>query len=216
MAMLGRFTRVATSTVKRSFSTTAAVKDALERPPIQLFGIDGRYAHALFSATVKSNALPAVGKDMTRIKSLLASDDVFNGFLNTPILSRKDKTAAVTDLLTKMKFSPTTVNFFAAMAENNRLAMTSDIVGAFDTLMTAHRNEVKCVVTSAEPLDKTTIANLTASLKGFTSEGQSVNVSTQIDESILGGLIVEVGDKYIDMSVLARVNKMMQTLQAPI
>jgi len=213
--MIGRFSRVAVSTARRGLSTSAALKDELVKPPIQLFGIDGRYAHALFSATMKSKALPAVDKDLIRIKEFLATDDVFNGFLNTPILSRKDKTAAVTDLMTKLNMSPVTVNFFGAMAENNRLSMTGEIVSAFDTLISAHRNEVKCVVTSAEALDKQTIANLTKSLKGFTAEGQSIKVTTKVDESILGGLIVEVGDKYVDMSVKSRVSKMMQALQAP-
>ena len=58
--------------------------------------------------------------------------------------------AAIQDVLTKQKYSPTMVNFFGALAENNRLPETAGVLTAFETLMSAHRNEVQCKITSAK------------------------------------------------------------------
>lgn len=119
-------------------------------------------------------------------------------------------------ILSTWKFSDTTVNFFEVMAENNRLQSTEGIITAFDTLMASHRNEVKCTVISAAPLDKSQVNSLTKTLNGFAAKGQNVNVSTKVDPSILGGLVVEIGDKYVDMSVKSKVQKMVQELSQPI
>ena len=109
------------------------------------------------------------------------------------MLSRADKTFNIEKILSTWKMSDTTVNFFGAMAENNRLGDSAGIINAFDILMASHRNEVTCTVISAAPLSKGDLASLTKSLKGFAGEGQSVNVGVKVDESILGGLIVEIG-----------------------
>lgn len=211
--------RLATRTTAvsaRAFSTSAAAKDGLVRPSVQLFGLEGRYAHALYSAASKSKTLTAVEKEVAVIKAKMASDAVFAEFLASPVLSRADKTTNIEKILSTWKMSDTTVNFFGAMAENNRLGDSAGIINAFDTLMASHRNEVTCTVISAAPLSKADLNSLTKSLKGFAAEGQSVNVGVKVDKSILGGLIVEIGDKYVDMSVKSKVQKMVRSLAQPV
>lgn len=65
------------------------------QPEVQLFGLEGRYAHALFSAASKSKTLSAVEKELDTIKTKLGSDKVFNEFMNSPVLSRGDKVSNV-------------------------------------------------------------------------------------------------------------------------
>ena len=178
--------------------------------------MEGSYAHALFSAASKSNNLEKVEQELTTISGFMASDQAFANFLSTPVLSRADKTQAVEKALTAKKMSATTVNFFGAMAENNRLAETAGVIKAFGTLMSAHRREVECTVTSAAPLSKAELASITKSLSGFTEKGETVKVTTLVDESILGGLKVEVGDKFVDMSTRTKINKVVATLSEPI
>ena len=48
---------------------------------------------------------------------------------------------------------------------------------------------------------------LEASLKAFTKKGQSLKVTTKVDPAIIGGMIVVIGDKYVDMSMATKINK---------
>jgi F-type H+-transporting ATPase subunit O len=185
------------------------------RPPIQLFGVEGRYAHALYSAASKTDSLAKVEKEVATLKGLIATDGGLDEFLLSPILSRGDKTEALTKALGKKKFSATLVNFCAALGENNRLPETSAIISAFEQLMSAHRNELAVTITSAKPLDNKSMNAVKKSLGGFAA-GKTLNVTDTVDEAIMGGLIIEIGDKYIDMSTATRIRKITQALEANI
>eukprot|EP00041_Stephanoeca_diplocostata_P018174 m.378918 g.378918 ORF g.378918 m.378918 type:complete len:218 (+) comp20941_c1_seq3:182-835(+) len=200
----------------RALSTSAASLDGgLVRPELQLFGVEGRYAHGLFSAASKKDVLGKVEKELGTVKGMMADDEVFRSFLETPVLSRADKTASIDKIMQHKKFSEITTNFFKTMAENNRLSSTGPIITAFETLMQSSRNQTACVITSAEALDGKTQTALKKSLSGF-APGKEIIFSTKVDASILGGLVVEIGDKYIDMSTKTKVKKIVKELNQPI
>ena len=144
---VARLGRVATTA--RAFSTAPAVRAEAAKAPIQLHSVEGRYAHALFSAASTGGKLDVVEKELKAVQERASGDADFANFLNSPILSRKEKTEAVEAMMANKKYSDLTVNFFGALAENNRLDSTSDVIDAFSTIMTAHRGEVQCTITSA-------------------------------------------------------------------
>eukprot|EP00039_Didymoeca_costata_P018189 m.332476 g.332476 ORF g.332476 m.332476 type:complete len:222 (-) comp16954_c0_seq1:159-824(-) len=201
----------------RSLSTSVKVADAgLVRPALQLHGVDGRYAHALFSAASKQGVLEKVEKELGNFKNLVATDGALGDFLESPLLSRAEKSSEIQRVLKTQGYSDTVVNFFRAMAENNRLPETHGILNAFDTLMSSHRNEVTCRVVSAAPMTDKMKNSVNKSLKGFTAEGQVLKTEYTVDPSILGGLTVEIGDKFVDMSTVTKVKKITQVLQQTI
>jgi len=196
----------------RALSTSRAVADDLIRPPIQKFGVEGRYAHALYSAAAKTDSLNKVEKEINSLTKLIKTDGGLHTFLKDPVMSRGEKTSVIQDTLTKQKYSPTVVNFFGALAENNRLPEYQEILSCFGELMSAHRNEVNCTITSAKALDTKTLNAVKKSLAGFAGEGATISVSATVDESILGGLVIEIGDKYIDMSTSTRIQKIKDSM----
>ncbi|KAJ3116404.1 ATP synthase subunit O, mitochondrial, partial [Phlyctochytrium bullatum] len=183
--------------------------------PLVLHGIEGRYATALFTAASKTNSLDAVESDIQRIKGAIAKDAGLQTFLETPILDRTAKKEGVTSLLSKGKYSEVTTNFFNLLAENGRLDHTSKIVGSFEQLLLAHRGEVPVVVTSAKELD----AKLSRQVKdilqksSLIEKNQKIIMSNKVDPSILGGLVIEIGDKTIDLSVSSKVSKLDRLLK---
>merc|ERR1711915_1137942 len=124
----------------RSFSTAAA-RQQLVQPPIQVFGLEGRYATALYSAAKKKNALDAVDKDFKELAVLLKTDVQLKEFLLNPLLSKGLKKQAVESVLAKKKASPLTVNLFGALAEYGRLTNVEGIINAFGIIMAAVRGE---------------------------------------------------------------------------
>ncbi|KAG8450216.1 hypothetical protein GDO86_002744 [Hymenochirus boettgeri] len=208
MAAVGRF-----SVKVRSFSTSAVRPlSKLVKPPIQVYGLEGRYATALYSAASKEKKLDQVEKEMNRVSTLL-KDPKLSFIVTNPHIKRALKQKTVGDILAKEKFSPLTVNFVNLLAENGRLRQTTDVISSFGKIMSAHRGEVLCSVTTASPLDEANLTELKTALNGFLAKGEILKLETKTDSAILGGMIVSIGDKYIDMSTKAKIQKLSKIMR---
>ncbi|XP_076857751.1 ATP synthase peripheral stalk subunit OSCP, mitochondrial [Brachyhypopomus gauderio] len=197
----------------RQFSTSVVRPAAkLIKPPIQVYGIEGRYATALFSAASKQKNLDKVEQELGRVSTMI-KDPKMSSIVMNPHIKRSIKVKTFNDALSKAKLSPTTVNFINVLAENGRLTLTPDVIAAFGKMMSAHRGEVTCSVTTAQPLDEANLAELKVALNGFLAKGETIKLETKSDPSILGGMIVSIGDKYVDMSTKTKVQKLTKLIR---
>ncbi|KAL2081639.1 hypothetical protein ACEWY4_023492 [Coilia grayii] len=197
----------------RYFSSSVARPVAkLIKPPIQVYGVEGRYATALFSAASKQKNLDQVEQDLGRVASLI-KDPKMSSIVMNPHVKRSMKQAAFSDALGKAKVSPITINLINVLAENGRLTLTPDVISAFSKMMSAHRGEVTCSVTTAQPLDDANLAELKVALNGFLAKGETIKLETKCDPAILGGMIVSIGDKYVDMSTKTKVQKLTKLIR---
>ncbi|XP_011067559.1 PREDICTED: ATP synthase subunit O, mitochondrial [Acromyrmex echinatior] len=190
--------------ITRTFSTSTAVQQMV-KPPIQVFGLEGRYATALFSAATKQKALDAVEKDLISFQGLLKKDTALIDFIKNPSIKRKDKAEAFKAIGKKSGMSPTTENLLTLLAENGRLAKLNVIINLYKLLMAANRGEVVCEVITASPLDADIKTKLETTLKRLLKKGETALLTTKVDPSIIGGIILSVGDKYIDMSIASKI-----------
>ena len=189
----------------RLFSTkTAAVK-----VPATLHGIEGRYATALFTASVKENKLQEVEGELAKISQILKKDLKLNDFLKTPLVDRMGKVKGVKQML-QGRYSKLIENFFDILAENGRLDQTEKIINSFNSLMAAQRGQVNVVVTSAKGLEPKIMSKLEGILgkSSLVAKGSTVLMSNKVDPNLLGGLVIEVGEKTIDLSVSSRITKL--------
>ncbi|KAG9348796.1 hypothetical protein AGOR_G00217900 [Albula goreensis] len=197
----------------RQFSSTASRPVAkLVKPPIQVYGVEGRYATALFSAASKQNKLDQVEKELAKVTGLIANTKLSSIVMN-PHVKRSIKQKTFSDALTKEKLSPITINLINVLAENGRLTLTPDVISAFGKMMSAYRGEVLCSVTTAQPLDEANLADLKTALNGFLQKGETLKLETKSDPSILGGMIVSIGDKYVDMSTKTKIQKLTKIIK---
>ncbi|KAK3397144.1 ATP synthase delta subunit-domain-containing protein [Sordaria brevicollis] len=193
----------------------AAAASSKVKPPVALFGLDGTYATALYTAAVKTNALEPTAKGITGLGNLLAKDAKLASILETPTLSAADKSAIVAELQKSAGASGETVkNFLATLAENNRLGLLPGVVSKFGELMSAARGEVEMVVTSAQPLDNKTLNRLESAVakSSYVGKDKKLKVTNKVNSEIIGGLVVEIGDRTIDLSVSAKLAKMNKLL----
>ncbi|CAI5651889.1 ATP synthase peripheral stalk subunit OSCP, mitochondrial [Oreochromis niloticus] len=197
----------------RQFSTSVIRPAAkLVKPPIQVYGVEGRYATALFSAASKQNKLDQVEQELGKVSALI-KDPKMNSVVMNPHVKRSLKQKTFNDALTKAKVSPITVNLINVLADNGRLTLTGDVINAFSKMMSAHRGEVICSVTTAQPLDEANLSELKVALKGFLQKGETIKLETKSDPSILGGMIVSIGDKYVDMSTKTKIQKLTKLIR---
>ncbi|KAK2850291.1 hypothetical protein Q7C36_009074 [Tachysurus vachellii] len=194
--------------------STSVVRPAakLIKPPIQVYGVEGRYATALYSAASKQKNLDKVEQELGRVSTLIKDPKLSSVVLN-PHVKRSLKQKTVNDALNKAKLSPITINFINVLADNGRLSLTSDVITAFGKMMSAHRGEVTCTVTTAQPLGEANLAELKVALNGFLAKGETIKLETKCDPSILGGMVVSIGDKYVDMSTKSKIQKLTKLIR---
>ncbi|KAI9669978.1 MAG: ATP synthase F0 subcomplex subunit OSCP atp5 [Alyxoria varia] len=197
----------------RHYATPAETK-----PPVALFGVDGTYASALYTAAVKQSSLEPTGRALQNLSNTFAKDPKLSSIVAAPSLSDGDKSQLVSELH-KASGAPssdqTLKNFLSTLASNNRLGALRGVCDKFGELMSAHRGEVEMKVTSAAPLDAKVIRQLegTVGKSQYVGQGQKLKVVANVRPDIKGGLIVEVGDRTIDLSVSARMARMNKLLQ---
>ena len=179
-----------------------------------MYSLEGRYATALYTAAAKGNDLNAVESEMKKIRGAIVKSPQLQSFLLDPTQGREQKRDAVLSMLQSQNYSEIVRNLFKIIAENGRLPITTKIAESFDEIMRAHRREVVVKITTAKELSKDVIDALKQTInKRLLSGDQVPQVTISTDSTILGGLIVQVGDKTLDMSVLTRVNALNKALE---
>merc|ERR1719436_1807592 len=105
-------------------------------------------------------------------------------------------------------------NLFLALAENGKLGLAGSVTTAFSTIMAAHRGEVVCEITTAKALDAAMKKEVDGAIAGFLTKGQKSLTSYKVDPSIVGGMVVSIGDKYVDMSIASKLKKYSELIQS--
>ncbi|EEZ99200.1 ATP synthase subunit O, mitochondrial [Tribolium castaneum] len=203
------------SMLVRSFSTSN-VASQMVKPPVQVFGIDGRYATALYSAASKQKTLDSVEKDLLKFQSAIKSDPKLREFIKNPTIKRGLKSEALKQIASKISLNAQTSNLLQTLADNGRLKNLDGVINAFKVMMAAHRGEVTCEVITARDLDAAQKSKLESVLKSFVKSSETIQLSTKVDPSIIGGMIVSIGDKYVDMSVASKIKKYTEVISTPV
>ncbi|KAI2632034.1 OSCP-domain-containing protein [Hypoxylon sp. NC1633] len=206
--------RTLARTPVRSYAA-AATQDV--KPPVAVYGLDGTYATALYTAAVKSSSLDPTARALSALNDLCTKDTRLVSILSTPTLSEGDKSAIVAELQKNLggaSSNETVKNFLATLAENNRLGILHGVCEKFGQIISASRGEVEMVVTSAQQLDSKTLSRLetAVSKSKYVGAGKKLKVTNQVNPDIVGGLVVEIGDRTIDLSVSSKIAKMNKLL----
>jgi len=195
-------------TFTRNFSHSplmCAAMTKMIKPPIAVFGFEGRYATALFSAAMKEKKIDNVEKELKDLKGLMKTDKALAEFMTNPLLKPHIKIAALKKAFVKKNYSPITLNFLEALSENGRLKSIVSIIDCFIGVMGNVRGEIPCEIISAKPLDAPTLAEFEKTLKGFVKKNEKILLQTKVDPSLIGGVIINIGDKYINMSISSKI-----------
>jgi len=201
----------------RSFSNSSSLRSQqLVKPPVQAFGLEGIYVNALYSASSKQKQLDTVEKELINLQKSLATSTVLRDFVLNPTIQRNVKVNVVKDICGKLSLSPSTSNFLTVLAENGRLRNLNSMINVFKKVMAAHRGDLPCEITTARPLDADLRKELETVLGSFTKKGENIILQTKVDPDIIGGMIVSIGDKYVDLSTASKIKKYSDILKSTV
>lgn len=173
--------------------------------------IASRYAKALFDLSVEQKAVDAVLKDMLAVGKLIKENADFARLLESPLMDRETSAKALEALLKKAKSSPITLQFFVRLAKNRRLALTALVIERLEFFVSESRGELTADVTAAGALSDSQLSSISASLGKST--GKVVKLKVKQNPDILGGLIVKIGGKMLDASVLGKLDRLRQAIR---
>lgn len=166
-----------------------------------------RYARAILGLAQEQKAGEAVAKDMDSIVKTVAGSKDLRLMLNSPIVKSDIKKAALQQIFTGVHaISEGLIDILVA---NKRVDLLDDVAAQYGILYDASQGKEKAVVTTAVPLTDDLRDKVLKKVKDLT--GNQVTIENKIDESIIGGFILRVGDLQYNASIANQLNTLKRT-----
>jgi F-type H+-transporting ATPase subunit delta len=163
--------------------------------------VASRYANSLLKIAIQENSLEDLFADMQAIKQVCDGSRDLELVLKSPII-KSDKKQEILDAIFGKNLSKMSILFIALIIKKKRAGLISDIAAAFVSAYKNHKHISIAKVTSAIPLSKAQKENIVSLLNNTSiNKEASLEIVEVVDQSIIGGLIVRVGDKQIDESI---------------
>jgi F-type H+-transporting ATPase subunit O len=176
---------------------------AAKKEPLEIPGKHGALAHALFNSAVNAKAVDQVQKELNQFKVFLRSEEGSNlrEGLQNPAMKPEQKEAVLQGAFKKSKFHEVSSQFATVLLSENQLKDAIPVIEAFGELAMDFRGEVPTTITSATPLSDAQLKRVTKALESRLEPGQKLVVSQTVNPDILGGIQIQLGDTYADLSV---------------
>ena len=170
-----------------------------------------KYAGAIFEIAQEENKLTEYGEEISRVSKELFSIDGVRSFFQNPQI----QTQAKKELLTKLfegELSPHIYHFLLLLTDKRRIGILTEIAAEYQAMANKALGIVIADVTTVSPMGEKQEGELKAKLESVT--GKTVKLRHHQDESIIGGVVVKIGDRRLDGSVAGRLAGLARQLKA--
>ena len=164
------------------------------------YSIARPYTKAAFAYAREHDSMPAWSEQLQLLSAFVSHEQLVQ-ILANPALSNEAQAGLLIDMVADHITEPVK-RFVRVLADNERLNELPAISELFDDLKAEAERIINVLVTSAQALDTREIQELETALKAKLA--QDVAIETQVDESLIGGVLVTAGDIVIDGSVKGR------------
>lgn len=166
------------------------------------------YAEAAFCYAAENNKIDEWSTFLSALSVLVSNSHI----VQTAEVQALDVTFAFINNVLQGFIDKNQGNFVKLLLENTRLKYVPDIYEVFCDIADKKQKKVKAVIVSSSPLNivqrKKIEQKLAAKYNG------TVEIECTVDPSLIGGLIIKVGDKVLDASVRKRLSTLSQSLQS--
>ncbi|MCV6630565.1 MAG: ATP synthase F1 subunit delta [Flavobacteriaceae bacterium] len=163
-----------------------------------------RYAKATLNLALEQKLNDQVETDMLTIQNTLAESTDLQNVLNSPVIKGEEKKNALKKIFANTQ--EITKGLIGLLIANKRINELGEVAMKYRILNQELKGKDTAVVTTAVPLSNDLEKKLLEKVKNIT--GKDVSIKNQIDESILGGFILRVGDLQFDASIANKLTKL--------
>jgi F-type H+-transporting ATPase subunit delta len=166
------------------------------------------YAEALFAAGEDKGKLNELQQQLGEFADTVDRDRELQVFLFSPYLSSNDKKDGLRRAVTGAE--PEFANFLELLVEKGRMPDVFRIRKEFDELWKKANRRLDVTVTSAVQLDPSVVGQIGEAVERQT--GEKVDLSSEVDDEILGGIVLRVGNMVLDASIRTRLEKLRKSV----
>jgi ATP synthase F1 delta subunit len=167
-------------------------------------GIARVYADALFGVAKDRGRLDAIREQLGQVADAIAGNHDLQVFFFSPYFSSAEKRDGIARAV--FGAEPELINFLELLAEKHRMPAIFRIRRRFDELWAVENKRLEVRLTSAVELDPAIVERVGAEIERQT--GHRIDLESNVDEDILGGLVLRVGNMVLDASVRNKLERL--------
>jgi len=166
------------------------------------------YAEALFEVGRDKGKLDTLQQQLGEFADAVDSNHELQVYLFSPYLSSEEKKEGLKRAITGAE--PELINFLELLVDKHRMPEIFRIRRALDELWKHENRRIDVTVTSAVELDPAVVAKIGQEVERQT--GEEVDLSSAVDDQILGGIVLQVGNMVLDASIRSRLEKLRKSV----
>lgn len=167
------------------------------------------YAEALYEAAHAQSAVDQVRSELNEFAEAMAPGSELREALTSPEIDEASKRAAVSQIMEGAH--PVSLGFVQVLIDRGRIAELDDVVTAYGRRVDAAEGRVVVTAVTAIPLTPELREKIRDKVKAQT--GREAEIEETVDPSIIGGLVLRVGDVVVDASLRTRLEEMRRSLE---
>ena len=171
--------------------------------------IANRYAEALFQLSEEENITKEIYNELHDVVEVIKNNKELDNVLKSPLVAKNEKTQLI-EALFNNKINNDLKNFLKILVEKGRISSLKSIELTFKELLNDKHNIIEGTVISAVALTAEKVKELEETLSK--KYNKNVTLENEVDQSILGGVLVRLGNTQIDGSVKTRLNNIKDQL----
>ena len=173
--------------------------------------LSSSYASALFELSLEENILDSVMQQSAMLAQIVNSNEDFYKLLNAPTVTKEEKIALM-DKVFGRQIDKRLLNFVKVMISRKETLRLKDSLKEFEDLYNAHNNIEKATAITAVPMSEELKNRLVEKLQAVT--GKKIILTNKVDESCIGGVVLEMNDVQYNDSIAGKLNSLKQQLKS--
>ena len=169
-----------------------------------------RYARALFDVALKESDPVQIERELAAFAGLMSSNAELHNALTNPAVPARAKRHIAEALGARLNAAPPVRKLLLLLADRDRLAIVPDLLAIYRERLMEHQQVVRAEVTTAAPLTAERVAQIEQKLAALT--GRTVNMTTSVDPTIIGGVVTRIGSTVYDGSIATQLAKLKEKL----
>jgi F-type H+-transporting ATPase subunit delta len=166
------------------------------------------YAGALFDVGREKGKLDRLQEQLGQLADAIEADRDLRVFLFSPYFSSAEKSDGAKRAISGAE--PELINFLELLIEKQRMPEIFRVRQEFDELWKQENRRLDVTVTSAVELDPAVVAKIGEEIERQT--GEKVELASRVDDGILGGIVLRVGNMVLDASIRSRLEKLRKSV----
>jgi F-type H+-transporting ATPase subunit delta len=162
------------------------------------------YAEALFEVARDKGKVDEIHDQLGEVADAIAENRDLQVFFFSPYFSSAEKREGIARVLSGAE--PELVNFLELLAEKHRVPVIFRIRRRFDEMWAKEKRRLEVRLTSAVQLPPDVVEEVGKQIEDQT--GQTIELESDVDENILGGIVLQVGNMVLDASVRNKLERL--------